>query len=45
MSIDWNMVLEGVIYWELSGFGFNKGWMKKEGNEWFYWSEGFNRWF
>lgn len=45
MSIDWNTAPEGATHWEPSGPGFNKGWMKKEGNEWFYWSEGSNRWF
>ncbi|MEV1767230.1 hypothetical protein ABZQ58_32145, partial [Pseudomonas aeruginosa] len=34
-----------ATHWEPSGPDFNKGWMKKEGNEWFYWSEGSNRWF
>ncbi|HGN1040047.1 TPA: hypothetical protein ACKROO_004678 [Pseudomonas aeruginosa] len=45
MSIDWNTAPEGATHWEPSGPDFNKGWMKKEGNEWFYWSEGSNRWF
>ncbi|HHX6672807.1 TPA: hypothetical protein ACVGL4_000571 [Pseudomonas aeruginosa] len=45
MSIDWSKAPEGATHWEPSGPGFNKGWMKKEGNEWFFWSEGSNRWF
>lgn len=45
MSIDWNTAPEGATHWEPTGPDFNKGWMKKEGNEWFYWSEGSNRWF
>lgn len=45
MSIDWSKAPEGTTHWEPSGPDFNKGWMKKEGNEWFYWSEGSNRWF
>ncbi|WP_334017940.1 hypothetical protein [Pseudomonas aeruginosa] len=45
MSIDWNTAPEGATHWEPSGPDFNKGWLKKEGNEWFYWSEGSNRWF
>ncbi|HBO3356367.1 TPA: hypothetical protein L4S42_004211 [Pseudomonas aeruginosa] len=45
MSIDWKTAPEGATHWEPSGPDFNKGWMKKEGNEWFYWSEGSNRWF
>ncbi|HFN5073991.1 TPA: hypothetical protein ACHFZB_001795 [Pseudomonas aeruginosa] len=45
MSIDWSTAPKGATHWEPSGPDFNKGWMKKEGNEWFYWSEGSNRWF
>ncbi|HEP9417234.1 hypothetical protein [Pseudomonas aeruginosa] len=45
MSIDWSKAPEGATHWEPSGPSFNEGWMKKEGNEWFYWSEGTKRWF
>ncbi|EKM6409781.1 TPA: hypothetical protein L6A81_35310 [Pseudomonas aeruginosa] len=45
MSIDWSKAPEGATHWEPSGPSFNEGWMKKEGNEWFYWGEGPKRWF
>lgn len=45
MSIDWSKAPEGATHWEPSGPDFNKGWMKKEGNEWFYWGEGAKKWF
>lgn len=45
MSIDWSCAPEGATHWEPTGPDFYEGWMKKEGNEWFYWSEGSNRWF
>lgn len=45
MSIDWSKAPEGATHWEPTGPEFNEGWMKKEGNEWFYWSDGSNRWF
>ncbi|HHN1258228.1 TPA: hypothetical protein ACRNXN_002377 [Pseudomonas aeruginosa] len=45
MSIDWNTAPEGATHWEPAGPDFYEGWMKKEGNEWFYWGEGVNKWF
>ncbi|MCC0321278.1 hypothetical protein [Pseudomonas aeruginosa] len=45
MSIDWNTAPEGATHWEPAGPDFYEGWMKKEGNEWFYWGEGANKWF
>ncbi|HBO1194502.1 TPA: hypothetical protein L4E79_005650 [Pseudomonas aeruginosa] len=45
MSIDWSKAPEGATHWEPSGTVFGEGWMKKEGNEWFCWCEGSNRWF
>lgn len=45
MSIDWSKAPEGATHWEPSGTVFDEGWMKKEGNEWFCWCEGSNRWF
>ncbi len=44
MSIDWSKAPEGATHWEPSGPDFNKGWMKKEGNEWSYWAEGRKIW-
>ncbi|HCF2363383.1 TPA: hypothetical protein NIA63_005508 [Pseudomonas aeruginosa] len=40
MSIDWNTAPEGATHWEPSGPDFNEGWMKKEGNGWFFWGLG-----
>ncbi|MCS7758597.1 hypothetical protein N0619_20150 [Pseudomonas aeruginosa] len=40
MSIDWNTAPEGATHWEPSGPEFNEGWMKKEGNGWFFWGLG-----
>ncbi|HBP0696563.1 TPA: hypothetical protein L5Q41_005942 [Pseudomonas aeruginosa] len=40
MSIDWSKAPEGATHWEPSGTEFGEGWMKKVGNEWFYWHEG-----
>lgn len=45
MSIDWSKAPEGATHWEPTGPDFYEGWMKKEGNDWFYWSEGTNKWF
>ncbi|OXT86554.1 hypothetical protein [Pseudomonas aeruginosa] len=45
MSIDWSTAPEGATHWEPRGPDFSEGWMKKEGNEWFYWGEGTNKWF
>ncbi|HFN4071382.1 TPA: hypothetical protein ACHFUW_002650 [Pseudomonas aeruginosa] len=45
MSIDWSKAPEGATHWEPRGPDFSEGWMKKEGNEWFYWGEGTNKWF
>ncbi|HCU2081765.1 TPA: hypothetical protein OUI22_000382 [Pseudomonas aeruginosa] len=45
MSIDWSKAPEGATHWEPRGPYFGEGWMKKEGNEWFYWGEGTNKWF
>ncbi|ENC9802804.1 hypothetical protein ABLG07_005180 [Pseudomonas aeruginosa] len=40
MSIDWSKAPEGATHWEPSGPEFNEGWMKKEGNGWFFWGLG-----
>ncbi|EPN4461357.1 hypothetical protein ACT1UE_000521 [Pseudomonas aeruginosa] len=45
MSIDWNTAPEGATHWEPTGPEFHEGWMKKEGDYWFYWVEGTNKWF
>ncbi|HBP0176065.1 TPA: hypothetical protein NH745_004890 [Pseudomonas aeruginosa] len=45
MSIDWNTAPEGATHWEPTGPEFHEGWMKKEGDYWFYWAEGPNKWF
>ncbi|HHM9406000.1 TPA: hypothetical protein ACRNDO_002601 [Pseudomonas aeruginosa] len=45
MSIDWSKAPDGATHWEPTGPDFYEGWMKKEGNEWFYWGEGTNKWF
>lgn len=37
MSIDWNTAPEGATHWEPAGLEFHEGWMKKEGNGWFFW--------
>lgn len=44
MSIDWNTAPEGATHWEPTGPEFHEGWMKKEGDYWFYWVEGINKW-
>ncbi|HHE7821411.1 TPA: hypothetical protein ACPFLH_001110 [Pseudomonas aeruginosa] len=44
MSIDWNTAPEGATHWEPTGPEFYEGWMKKEGDYWFYWVEGTNKW-
>ncbi|WP_368373394.1 hypothetical protein AB3W22_15760 [Pseudomonas aeruginosa] len=45
MSIDWNTAPEGATHWEPTGPEFHEGWMKKEGDYWFCWVEGINKWF
>ncbi len=40
MSIDWSKAPEGATHWEPTGPEFNEGWMKKEGNGWFFWGLG-----
>ncbi|WP_311185474.1 hypothetical protein [Pseudomonas aeruginosa] len=45
MSIDWSKAPEGATHWEPTGPEFHEGWMKKEGDYWFYWVEGTNKWF
>ncbi|MDP5677803.1 hypothetical protein P3815_24990 [Pseudomonas aeruginosa] len=45
MSIDWSKAPEGATHWEPAGPEFDEGWMKKEGDYWFYWVEGTNKWF
>lgn len=40
MSIDWSKAPDGATHWEPSGPEFNEGWMKKEGNGWFFWGLG-----
>ncbi|EPM0008979.1 hypothetical protein N1H70_000052 [Pseudomonas aeruginosa] len=44
MSIDWSKAPEGATHWEPTGPDFYEGWMKKEGNEWFYWGRGSEKW-
>lgn len=44
MSIDWNTAPEGATHWEPTGPYFYEGWMKKEGTDWFYWSESGHKW-
>ncbi|WP_175597969.1 hypothetical protein [Pseudomonas aeruginosa] len=44
MSIDWNTAPEGATHWEPTGPDFYEGWMKKEGTDWFYWSESGHKW-
>ncbi|MDY1279602.1 hypothetical protein ACM8AR_21550 [Pseudomonas aeruginosa] len=44
MRIDWNTAPEGATHWEPTGPEFHEGWMKKEGDYWFYWVEGINKW-
>lgn len=44
MSIDWNTAPEGATHWEPRGIVFGEGWMKKVGNEWYYWLEGSEVW-
>ncbi|MFW0750144.1 hypothetical protein [Pseudomonas aeruginosa] len=44
MSIDWNTAPEGATHWEPTGPELHEGWMKKEGDYWFYWVEGINKW-
>ncbi|MBI7352831.1 hypothetical protein JEV04_15375 [Pseudomonas aeruginosa] len=45
MSIDWSTAPEGATHWEPTGPEFHEGLMKKEGDYWFYWVEGINKWF
>lgn len=40
MSIDWSKAPEGATHWEPAGLEFHEGWMKKEGNGWFFWGLG-----
>ncbi len=40
MSIDWSCAPEGATHWEPAGLEFHEGWMKKEGNGWFFWGLG-----
>ncbi|HHF0618061.1 TPA: hypothetical protein ACPH2G_004579 [Pseudomonas aeruginosa] len=44
MSIDWSKAPEGATHWETTGPEFHEGWMKKEGNKWFYWGRGSEKW-
>ncbi|MFU7155778.1 hypothetical protein ACM74Y_26575 [Pseudomonas aeruginosa] len=44
MSIDWNTAPEGATHWEPTGPEFHEGWMKEEGEKWFWWSEGTKEW-
>ncbi|EMR0622662.1 hypothetical protein [Pseudomonas aeruginosa] len=44
MSIDWSKAPEGATHWEPTGPKFHEGWMKKEGNKWFYWGKGSEKW-
>ncbi|HBO1943250.1 TPA: hypothetical protein L4G29_005636 [Pseudomonas aeruginosa] len=44
MSIDWSKAPEGATHWEPTGPECHEGWMKKEGDYWFYWVEGINKW-
>ncbi|HFX1297124.1 TPA: hypothetical protein ACID1V_002935 [Pseudomonas aeruginosa] len=44
MSIDWSKAPEGATHWEPTGPDFYEGWMKKEGTDWFYWSESGHKW-
>ncbi|HBN9854789.1 hypothetical protein [Pseudomonas aeruginosa] len=45
MSIDWSKAPKDATHWEPNGTEFGEGWMKKVGNQWFYWGEGDNKWF
>ncbi|MDY1143024.1 hypothetical protein ACM795_29620 [Pseudomonas aeruginosa] len=45
MSIDWSKAPKDATHWEPKGTEFGEGWMKKVGNQWFYWGEGDNKWF
>ncbi|HHG5097088.1 TPA: hypothetical protein ACPWJD_005678 [Pseudomonas aeruginosa] len=44
MSIDWNTAPEGATHWEPTGPEFHEGWMKEEGEKWFWWSEVTKKW-
>ncbi|MFU7340468.1 hypothetical protein ACM739_29475 [Pseudomonas aeruginosa] len=44
MSIDWNTAPKGATHWEPTGPDFHEGWMKKEGNDWFFWGEVSEEW-
>ncbi|RPM47404.1 hypothetical protein IPC1291_19870 [Pseudomonas aeruginosa] len=44
MSIDWSKAPEGATHWEPTGHDFYEGWMKKEGNDWFFWGEESEEW-
>ncbi|ATG86294.1 hypothetical protein [Pseudomonas phage IME180] len=45
MSIDWSTAPDGATHWEPTSPDFHEGWMKKEGNKWFYWGKGSEAWF
>ncbi|MER1003272.1 hypothetical protein AAA597_29030 [Pseudomonas aeruginosa] len=44
MSIDWNTAPKGATHWEPTVPDFHEGWMKKEGNDWFFWGEESEEW-
>ncbi|HHH9071325.1 hypothetical protein [Pseudomonas aeruginosa] len=44
MSIDWTKAPEGATHWEPTGPEFHEGWMKEEGEKWFWWSEVTKKW-
>lgn len=44
MSIDWSKAPDGATHWEPTGPDFCEGWMKKEGNDWFFWGEESEKW-
>ncbi|HCI1953203.1 TPA: hypothetical protein NOE94_005898 [Pseudomonas aeruginosa] len=44
MSIDWSKAPEGATHWEPTGPEFHEGWMKEEGEKWFWWSEVTKEW-
>lgn len=44
MSIDWTKAPEGATHWEPTGPDSYEGWMKKEGNDWFFWAEKSEEW-
>lgn len=44
MSIDWSKAPEGATHWEPTGPEFHEGWMKEEGEKWFWWGEVTKEW-